>query len=282
MRFLSFKVAPGVRVKLSSRGVRTSIGPRSARVHVGAGRPGVSTGAGPLTLYQSIGPPRRRSGGSRGSSTSSLRNQEATLRRQQKLNDASALNAELIALQRMHLAEFVPAQPPIAPPPAQVDADAIRAGCEEEALSGIGVMHHQRRVQAKAQAAEAAKVAIAAQESAAQNERNLVQEDLDRQWSALVANDPDTVMLTAQAAFSDNDAPAAVIDVDGDHLSMLVAVRPIDFIPERHGVRTEAGNVSIRPLSAKARPGLLLLLHRQLTLGKRQRSLCSAPEHHDN
>jgi hypothetical protein len=34
----SIKIAPGVRVRASSRGVRTSIGPRVARVHVGAGR----------------------------------------------------------------------------------------------------------------------------------------------------------------------------------------------------------------------------------------------------
>ena len=42
----SVKIAPGVRVRASSRGVRTSIGPRVARVHVGAGRTGISTGAG--------------------------------------------------------------------------------------------------------------------------------------------------------------------------------------------------------------------------------------------
>jgi hypothetical protein len=35
---LSFKVAPGVRIRASSRGIRTSVGPRAARVHIGAGR----------------------------------------------------------------------------------------------------------------------------------------------------------------------------------------------------------------------------------------------------
>ena len=51
----SVKIAPGVRVRASSRGVRTSIGPRVARVHVGACRTGISTGAGPVGLYTAVG-----------------------------------------------------------------------------------------------------------------------------------------------------------------------------------------------------------------------------------
>jgi hypothetical protein len=63
----SVKIAPGVRVRASSRGVRTSIGPRAARVHVGGGRTGFSTGLGPVSLYTS-GSSRRRTAGSRGRS----------------------------------------------------------------------------------------------------------------------------------------------------------------------------------------------------------------------
>ena len=55
--FLSFKIAPGVRVSASSRGLRTHLGPRVARVHVGGGRTGVSTGGGPFTAYESLGAP---------------------------------------------------------------------------------------------------------------------------------------------------------------------------------------------------------------------------------
>ena len=34
---MSVRLAPGVRVRVSSRGVRTSVGPRVARLHVGGG-----------------------------------------------------------------------------------------------------------------------------------------------------------------------------------------------------------------------------------------------------
>src|SRR5690348_3121219 len=56
----SIRVAPGVRVRASSRGIRTSIGPRAARLHVGAGSPGISTGVGPVGFYQSLGGGRSR------------------------------------------------------------------------------------------------------------------------------------------------------------------------------------------------------------------------------
>jgi len=67
----SVKIAPGVRVRASSRGIRTSIGPRAARLHVGGGRTGISTGFGPVGYYARLGgggrgrpAPRRPSAGS--------------------------------------------------------------------------------------------------------------------------------------------------------------------------------------------------------------------------
>ena len=70
------KVAPGVRVRVSSRGVRTSVGPRAARVHF------ISTGVGPVRAYTSLG------GGRRSKSSSSRRSvadYEAEIRREQRL-----------------------------------------------------------------------------------------------------------------------------------------------------------------------------------------------------
>lgn len=41
---MSFKVAPGVRIRASSRGISAGVGPRAARVHVGTRGVGVSSG----------------------------------------------------------------------------------------------------------------------------------------------------------------------------------------------------------------------------------------------
>lgn len=62
---VSFKVAPGIRIRASSRGLRTSIGPRGARLHVGGGRITVSSGVGPLTVWEPVGRTRRHASAAR-------------------------------------------------------------------------------------------------------------------------------------------------------------------------------------------------------------------------
>src|SRR3954454_19466708 len=83
----SIKIAPGVRVRASSRGVRTSIGPRAARLHVGAGRTGFSTGLGPVGYYTSLGGSGRRS-------TAARRPSAGTYQRQLIVSPAVAAKAE--------------------------------------------------------------------------------------------------------------------------------------------------------------------------------------------
>jgi hypothetical protein len=82
----SVKLAPGVRVRVSSRGVRAGIGPRVARVHVGTGRTGLSSGLGPFSVYGAVGGKRRRKSGGRSSgrpSGAALERQAAAVRRAQ-------------------------------------------------------------------------------------------------------------------------------------------------------------------------------------------------------
>lgn len=64
---MSFKVAPGVRIRASSRGISAGVGPRAARVHVGTRGVGVSTGAGPFSAYSHVGGGRTSGGGRRAS-----------------------------------------------------------------------------------------------------------------------------------------------------------------------------------------------------------------------
>lgn len=57
---LSFKLAPGVRLRVNKRGLGASVGPRIARTHFNpGGRVGFSSGAGPLTISTSAGGHRR-------------------------------------------------------------------------------------------------------------------------------------------------------------------------------------------------------------------------------
>lgn len=134
----SFRVAKGVRIRVSSRGVRTSVGPRAARVHFGSGRTGVSTGAGPVGFYTSLGGGRRGSGRS-----SSVASYQRSMAQAGKATQARQLNDTFQHILNVHRAEFAPAQQPIAAL-MPVDESAIRSRHEKDALAGIGIFRRNR------------------------------------------------------------------------------------------------------------------------------------------
>src|SRR4051812_1889664 len=106
----SIKIAPGVRVRASSRGVRTSIGPRAARVHIGGGRTGFSTGAGPVGYYTSIGGTRPRT--QRGPSAGSYQRQLTAPAAVAKAHEAQRLARLFQGLINIHRETFAPATRP--------------------------------------------------------------------------------------------------------------------------------------------------------------------------
>jgi hypothetical protein len=150
----SFKVAPGVRIRASSRGIRTSVGPRAARVHVGSGRTGFSTGAGPVSFYTSLGGSRggRRSGG-RPPSIASYQRQLAAA---EKAAEAQRLAAAFQEILDVHRTEFPAAVRPVAPSPPLPDAAEVRRRHERAGVAGIGLFQRAARAQAKQRAAAAA------------------------------------------------------------------------------------------------------------------------------
>src|SRR3954471_149942 len=113
----SFKVAPGVRIRASSRGVRTSIGPRIARVHVGGGRTGISTGAGPVSFYSSLSGGSRRRSSSSGAGQRTVAPSQRAVAQAAKQAAAQQLQAALQEILNLHRQDFETSTPPQAPPP---------------------------------------------------------------------------------------------------------------------------------------------------------------------
>src|SRR5215212_11366104 len=132
----SVKIAPGVRVRASSRGVRTSIGPRAARVHIGGGRTGFSTGAGPVGYYTSIGGTQSRTQ-RRPSAGSYQRQLTATPAAVAKAQEAQRLAHLFQGLINIHRETFPPATRSLAPRPPAPDAAAIRARHKRAALASV-------------------------------------------------------------------------------------------------------------------------------------------------
>jgi hypothetical protein len=194
----SVKVAPGVRVRASSRGVRTSIGPRAARVRVGGGRTGFSTGVGPVSAYTSARGPRRTSS-SRGRkpSISSLQRQAAAAQKAEEAERLAGIFSEILSV---HQQEFPPAQRPLAPSAVLPDESKIRSQHERIALQGIGLFKRAERAGAKQRAAASDFAALKRQ---AEWDASQAQAVLDQHWQQLLANEANVVIATLPWAFTD-------------------------------------------------------------------------------
>jgi hypothetical protein len=239
----SVKLAPGVRIRASSRGLRTSVGPRAARVHFGAGRTGLSTGAGPVGFYTGVGgsSTRRYSTG-----TSSRALAEAA-----KAEQAQESAAALTAIFDLHRPGFPEAQRPVAPAAPKLNEEEVIARHRKAALAGIGILARGVRAQAKDAAARAARAELAA--SYENNERLQVehQAELDEWWKAVLANDPGAVLGALAEAFEDNEAAAAPVGVEDAEASVAVLVPSPSSLPERRPTTTAAGNLSLKKLTKR-------------------------------
>ncbi len=263
-----FRVAPGVRVRLTSSGVRTSIGPREARVHIGGGyRPGVSTGAGPFTLYHSIGSTRRKPSARHvevssvaAAATSAGPTQRPAQRQtvSAKAAEAGQMAAAFEAIEGLHRHAVDPVTPPVAPPAPAVDEAAIRERHRAEALRGIGFWKHSERVTAEKQAAADADAEIAAEHAELERQHQATQAELDARWNELLANDSDVVLATLNEAFESGGMHAAAVSVEGAEASIAVILPREDVIPERLPSTTAAGNISLRKTTKIEAAGIYL------------------------
>ena len=134
---MSFKVAPGVRIRASSRGISAGVGPRAARVHVGTRGVGVSSGVGPLSTYSHLsGGSRRSSGGAtprstyRGPTKASVAAYERELRVAEREADIEKVAAMEKALVTVHAQSFPKAARIELPAPEAVDPEPIEAELE--------------------------------------------------------------------------------------------------------------------------------------------------------
>ncbi len=253
----SVKIAPGVRVRASSRGIRTSIGPRAARLHVGGGRTGFSTGAGPVSYYTTLG-----GGGQRRATT--RRPSAGSYQRQLTVSPAAAAKAEeaqrlaklFQALLNIHRETFEPAQPPVAPRPPAPDGEAIRAQHRKAALAGIGLFKRRERAAAQEQADRAAEAELQARWAETQRMQAEYQAELDAWWAALLRNEPGTVIGTLVEAFEDNEATAAPLGVQGDEVSLVLLAPSESIVPERMPGTTASGNLNLRKLPKGERAAL--------------------------
>lgn len=277
---VSFRVAPGVRLRASSRGIRASVGPRAARVHMGAGRTAVSTGAGPVTFYQTLGGAKRPSAGGRprpaaprstGQRPLGQRPTLAQLERQAKADALAAERFQVEALERqltsLHWESFPMSHPAVVPqPPATSRAEhaELERRFRRAALAEIPWTKRADRAEARAvaaqQTADFLRVHATGQVVAAQ----LAQFEEDERWQGLVEHDPHTVIDAVDSAFADNASDSTCIDA-GEHpetrrryVTVVVVFGTPEMVPERKAALTPTGRPTLHKRSKTERNSVYL------------------------
>lgn len=240
---LYFKVAPGVRIRLTGRGVRASIGPRVARVHIGAGGPGVSTGAGAVSLYHRLGTPSPRS----------ARPCPRKAVPPDTVPPADTREAVYTHLLQQYMAP--PLLNELAPPvPMEpVDERAIAARALREALQEVPAWNLRARLRARRQARAAAPDLCAAAWRTATKQHQEERAAVVAAWDALSALEPETTQATLTAAFTALEIPAVCTEVDGAHASLLLWTPDLHVVPERSRTWTPTGRPSTHLLTKTAR-----------------------------
>ena len=276
------RIAPGVRISASKRGLRAGIGPRIARVHVGAGRVGVSSGLGPVTYYTGVGSKRRkRSSGSRQPAsrqpTASLAQLEAQARRSQRGQEIAQLRQLERNLVTLHLQEFPLATPPVIPPPNPVDGKEVHRQLRREAVRGIPWWRFEQRGEAKRIAAARLPQVIANEVASRQQHHRDLQTEADLCYRKLVANDPATVLSALEAAFEDNQSPAAGVDCTGSTASIVILFGSSDSIPDRKVSQTPSGKPTLHKRSKTEQETLYLTALSSTVLATVKEGFACAP-----
>jgi hypothetical protein len=282
---VSIKLAPGMRVRASSRGIRASVGPRVARVHMGAGRTILSTGIGPFTSSTSVDGRRKPASGGRGgvgagTPRTTLAALERQTRQAQREAEIAAVARTERALVSLHHEEFRPAQRPVLPLPPPVDPGLIEQAMLARHLAGVSPLQRARRRQIKELAVGAARA-----EAARQNQAHLAghaqeQARLDGFWNALTGHLPEAVIAQLELAFEDNQSSAACMDVGEDpirYATVLVMFGPPQMIPDQKPAWTPGGQPTLRKRTKTDRNALYTAALGSTVLATVKESFAVAP-----
>ena len=246
------KIAPGVRVRISSRGVRTSIGPRIARVHVGAGRTAVSSGIGPFSVSGTVGG-TRSTGRSNSGGGSYYRDYGPTEAQLNKQADAEAIQERVSRLTKAHLVKFTETTRRKAGRGPVPTESQLTTAISSQDLKGVSLFKRRERKAIKALAAEKALVEKQKLEDLETKYQQQAQKILDEEWQRLYSNDEHTVISAITKAFGDNEAKSAVLEVEGSKASIIVVAPDVSILPDRDWGVTAAGNLSVRKRTASSR-----------------------------
>ncbi|MDQ3318430.1 MAG: hypothetical protein M3522_14005, partial [Actinomycetota bacterium] len=125
----------------------------------------------------------------------------------------------------------------------------------------MSILKRAERKAARERARLAADEEIAERLRQSEVERAAQQREIDAAWQRLVAGDPETVLGALEAAFEDNEFPAAALDATKDHVYLLVTLPPpYGLVPERTLGETATGNLTIKKRTKTERNSIYMMI----------------------
>ncbi len=248
---VSFRLAPGVRIRATSRGLRASVGPRSARLHVGAGRTTVSSGLGPMTVWTPLAGRTRPTAARR----PTVAQQQAQARAADRARQVQAVRRVEDALTGLHRQAFAAAGRPVLPPVAGADprrVASVRKAMRARRRAGIAFWRlAERRAAARAAEVEA-QTELDRQRTGAVVLGQYRQALAEEHWQRLAGHHPLTVVQTLDDAFADNASDSLCVDAGHDPVTgrrwvtVVIHIGGLDLVPEHRPDTTPAGRPTLR------------------------------------
>ncbi len=189
----------------------------------------------------------------------------------------SILDAE-DALTSVHRAWFAPAQRPAAPAPPRVDETTIRTRHAEAALRGVPWFDLPNRRRAAKAASRRAGTDIDVARRAAEERAQAEERRIDSWWSALCANDPQTVTEYVNGVFaSDSDSRATALGAHGSCVEVALLAPGEHVLPSEEVRMAADGSLTIRRASVAHRAELYRQHVAGLVVATARRVLSASP-----
>ncbi len=252
---VSVKLAPGVRLRATSRGIRATIDPTAGRGGVGSALTGFSTGIDPVSydaiVSGSIGAQPRSAPEPASPTLTQLKGQTRAADKADTVLDV--LQTERLMTTR-HLANFPVTQQAFVPDPKPLDVDRVEEQFLPQAMANVGWFNRGRRNAAR-QDARTAAIAFADQQlTTAREEADRLQQEYDAYWNALNAHDRDAVVATVDDALTDIAPESTCVDAGmdpftGRYVSCVVTFGQPDLVPEQTVATTATGRPELQKRS---------------------------------
>jgi len=159
-----------------------------------------------------------------------------------------------------------------------VDEGALRRARREQARRGVPIWRFADRRAARRRADARAAHDAEAERLRRGRVRAEGERELDRAWQAFLAGDEEAVLAALEAAFEDNQAPAAAVGFAAGALSVIVRFPQVDgLIPERYAATTPTGRPTIKKRTKTGRHEMYLLALCSCVLATVKETFAAAP-----